>query len=187
MQRTTTATSGVSELNAAAERAAKRLPFETTGTDGGPVLADGPQKTPKHPTSAQIPLPNLPSGPTGPVFGDSMASDALTPAQRLAVAAIVCGRTFSAAAAQAGVNRKTLYEWRKQTAFMDAVEHYSREALEATAMRARSLMLKSTRALAESLDERRRGDSRFGWACRMVNSRHLWTLAQTMPRREDAE
>lgn len=200
--RNATAAGGAVELGNAAAVAANELPFASvltpTSPDGSLKTtyateaeataarsgeSDGiPQNPPESPTSAHFALPSLPSAATNP------RQDRLTPAQRLAVAAIVCGRTYSAAAVQAGVDRSTIYQWRKLPAFTEAIEHYSREALEATAMRARSLLLKSTRALAESLNEQRRhADSRFSWACRMVNSRHLWTLAQTIPAREEAE
>lgn len=43
--------------------------------------------------------------------------DPLTPGQRLAVAALVAGRTLTAAAELAGVSRPTIYAWRDSSVF----------------------------------------------------------------------
>ena len=103
--------------------------------------------------------------------------DGLTPAQRLAIAALVNGRTFSSAAILAGVSRTTLATWRKDPRFAQAITDLSREALEAAATRARNLMLKAMHTISEAIDSR----ERFDWSMRVVNSRRLWTLGSIVP------
>ena len=95
------------------------------------------QDFPLLPTSDVDALPSLPEE----------AGDALSPAQRLAVAAFVAGQTCAAAARAAGVSRRTIYNWRKEAAFTRAIDELSSEALEATAIRVRNLMLRSTRVM----------------------------------------
>ena len=141
-----------------------------------------------NPDAAADPAPqNAPNFPTpesdgSPILTDERPETGLTPKQRLAIAALVCGRTFSSAAIQAGVDRGTLFRWRRLPAFQKAVDELSREALEATAVRARNLMLKATRTLGEALG----GDERFAWAIRIANSKRLWELGQ-MPRPSAAD
>ena len=138
--------------------------------DLAPAVTDGSQYLPESPTPEQDGSPILTDGPVG-----------LTPSQKLAIAALVCGRTLSSAAIQAGVDRRTLYEWRKLPAFRDAVQQLSQEALEASATRARNLMLKATRTLGEALC----GRDRFDWAMRIANSRRVWDVGQILPKFED--
>jgi transposase-like protein len=120
---------------------------------------------PVLPTSALDRLPSLPPEP----------EDGLTPQQRLAIGALICGQTFSAAAQAAGVSRRTLYAWRRQPAFARALDDLSREALEATAVRVRNLMLRATRVLADAM----LGEDSFAGAIRVANSARLWAALKS--------
>ena len=139
---------------------------EIQSTNGTESINDAPttQDYPALPTPEHNGSPILPP-------------DGLTPAQRLAIAALVSGRTFSSAAIQAGVCRKTLYAWRQQPAFAAAVTELSREGLEAAATRARNLMLKATRTLGEAMN----GHDRFAWAMRVASNRRLWDAGRELP------
>ena len=100
--------------------------------------------------------------------------DNLTPGQRLAVAALVSGETFAAAARAAGVSRRTVYDWRQLPDFTKAVDGRSREALGAAVIRVRNLMLRATRVMGESMLDRDRGGLH---AFRVLNSARLWRVA----------
>lgn len=118
------------------------------------------QDFPLLPISETDALPSLPSE----------TDDELTPAQRLAVAAVVAGQTYITAARAAGVTRRTVYAWRQQPAFERAVDRLSRDALDAAAVRVRNLMLRATRVLADSM----LGPQAFDGAIRIANSTRLW-------------
>ena len=105
------------------------------------------------------------------------AGDNLTPAQRLAVAAIISGETFVAAARAANVSRRTLYQWRQTHAFKRAVEGRSREALDVVVIRVRNLMLRATRVLGETLLDEAPGRASAS-AIRVLNSSRLWAVAR---------
>ena len=119
------------------------------------------QDFPLLPTLESDGLPSLPEE----------ADDGLTPAQRLAVASLIRGENFAMAAKAAGVSRRTIYTWRNDPAFSQAVDNLSREALETTAIRVRNLMMRATRVLADAMVG---GDS-FNGAIRVANSSRLWT------------
>ena len=120
-------------------------------------------------------FPLLPTSHTDatPIVGEE-PGDNLTPGQRLAVAALVSGETFAAAARAAGVSRRTLYDWRQLPDFTKAVDGRSREALGAAVIRVRNLMLRATRVLGESMLDRDRGGLH---AFRVLNSARLWRVA----------
>lgn len=120
---------------------------------------------PLLPTSDVDPLPHVPEE----------AGDNLSPGQRLAVAALVAGGTFAAAARAAKVSPRTLYAWRQEPAFAAAVERTSREALATVVVRVRNLMLRSTRVLSESIDAGREASPLH--AFRVLNSPRLWAAA----------
>lgn len=101
--------------------------------------------------------------------------DNLSPAQRLAVAALVAGKTFCAAAREANVSRRTLYDWRQDPAFNRVVDKTSRDAMEATTVRIRNLMLRATRVLGDAMLEGGRDGSLS--AFRVLNSKNLWSTA----------
>lgn len=120
-------------------------------------------------------FPILPTSPTDPTLSlPPEADDKLTPAQRIAVAALVGGQTFCAAAREAKVSRRTLYAWRQEPAFQQAVDQTSRQAMSAALVRVRNLMLRATRVLGDAmLEDSRKADHAF----RVLNSRHLWATA----------
>jgi hypothetical protein len=128
------------------------------------------QDFPIPPTSEVDALPHVPEEP----------GDNLTPAKRLAVAALVAGQTFCEAARVAGVNRRTLYEWRQEPAFKSAVERTSRDALDVVVVRVRNLMLRATRVVGEAMNAER--ESSPVHAMRVLNSPRLWSV---MTRSED--
>lgn len=98
------------------------------------------------------------------------AGDPLTPQQRLAVAALACGQSFTVAAKAANVTRRTLYNWRQTDAFQRTLDQLTCDALTTTATRVRNLMLRATRVLAEGMV----GPDAFGSAMRVANSARLW-------------
>ena len=125
-------------------------------------------------TSEDFPL--LPTSDTDPKpCVPEEAGDNLTPAQRLAVAAIVSGQTFAAAARAARVSSRTLFSWRQEPDFARAVDQTSREAMSAVVVRVRNLMLRATRVLSESMNDE--GADRAVNAFRLLNSRQLWSTA----------
>lgn len=107
----------------------------------------------------------------------AVPDDGLTAAQRLAIGQLLCGSTMAACAARVGVSVRTLHRWRHQPAFAAVLNARSAEALEASCVRARNLMLKSTQLLAEALQE---GDA-TRWAARIVQMARVWQMAQTLP------
>jgi hypothetical protein len=123
------------------------------------------QDVPLGPTSDTNPLPILPEEP----------GDELSPAQRLALAAIASGSTFSMAARAANVDRRTVYRWRQEPAFKRVLDELSDEAMTTISIRVQNLMLKTTRVLSESL-----GAGNVNSALRIANSARLW--AQLQPR-----
>ena len=120
---------------------------------------------PSLPTSDADAQPHVPEEP----------GDNLTPGRRLAVAALVSGQTFAAAARAAKVSTRTLYPWRQEPAFAEAVERTSREAMAVVVVRVRNLMLRATRVLGEAMNEGR--ESSPVHAFRVINSSRLWTAA----------
>lgn len=131
------------------------------------------QDVPLCPTSLENPLPILPEE----------AEDGLTPAQRIAVAAIVAGQTSAMAARATGVSRRTLSRWRQQAAFKQAIDQLSVEALDASVTRVRNLMLRATRVMSEAL----MGHASMQAAYRVLNSARLWkVLESAKPAMEDA-
>ena len=121
-------------------------------------------------------FPLLPTSDTDatPTVGED-SDDKLTPGQRLAVAAIVSGENFAAAARAAKVSRRTLYAWRQEPDFRQAVESRSREAMSVAMLRVRNLMLRATRVMGEAMLEGGRDGSLS--AFRVLNSARLWRVA----------
>lgn len=122
------------------------------------------QDFPLLPTSESDPLPILPEE----------AGDSLSPQQRTAVAAFVCGQSFSMAANAANVSRRTIYNWRQQPEFKRTLDTLTRDALVTTATRVRNLMLRATRVLVEGMV----GRDAFGNAMRVANSGRLWAALE---------
>lgn len=122
------------------------------------------QDFPVLPTSHTDATPQLPDEP----------GDNFTPGQRLAIAALVAGETFVAAARAAKVSRRTLFGWRQEPAFQEAVERTSREAMATVVVRVRNMMLRGTRVLSEAITERDRGADH---AFKVLNSYRLWAAA----------
>lgn len=123
------------------------------------------QDFPLFPTSLENHLPSLPEE----------KGDGLTPAQRVAIAAIVGGQTFAMAARTAGVSQRTIFNWRRQPAFKQAVDQLSIESLDAAITRVRNLMLRATRVMSEALV----GADAPRTAHRVLNSARLWKLLET--------
>jgi transposase-like protein len=108
--------------------------------------------------------------------------DNLSPGQRLAVAALVAGATYTAAAREAGVSRRTLWQWRRQPAFQAALDRLSREAMLAVVMRVRNLMLRATRVMGDAMTDPARGATH---AFKVLNSRKLWDEAVAIGAEDD--
>ncbi len=125
---------------------------------------DATQDVPLCPASLANPSPSLPEEP----------GDRLEPAQRVAIAAIVAGQTFAMAARAAGISRRTLYRWRQEPAFKQAVDQLSIEALDASVTRVRNLMLRATRVMSEALV----GNDAARSAYRVLNSARLWKILE---------
>ena len=125
------------------------------------------QDCPLLPTSDVDATPHLPAEP----------DDNLTPQQRLAVAALVGGQTFAAAARAAGCGRRTLFDWRQQPAFRRAVDARSHEALDVVVVRMRNLMLRATRVLGEAMLDLPL-DNGARHAIRVVNSARFWAVLE---------
>ena len=123
--------------------------------------------------SQNVPFRPAPEHDGSPILTD----DGLSPRQRLALMALVSGRTLSSAAAQAGVDRRTIHRWRQEPAFAGTLSDLSREGLEAAAMRARNLLLKATRTSGEAMN----GHDRFAWAMRVASNRRLWDAGRELP------
>jgi transposase-like protein len=124
-------------------------------------------------------LPILPGKPADsaaePAQRSCEAVDSLLPRQRAAIAKLICGRSLAATAAELGISRTTLYRWRQDATFTRELNRLSQDAVETTATRARNLMLKATRVLADTLNNDR---DRFNWALKLVNSKRLWEMGQ---------
>lgn len=132
------------------------------------------QDFPLLPTSLENHLPSLPEE----------LGDGLSTAQRLAIAAIVSGQTFAAAARAAGVSRRTIFNWRQNANFKRAVDQLSAEALDASVMRVRNLMLRATRVMSEALV----GGDGLRAAYRVLNSARLWKVIEAArPADEDVQ
>ena len=129
------------------------------------------QDVPLCPNGASAELPILP-----PETGDD-----LSPTQRVAIAALIAGKTFAMAARYASVDRRTLYRWRQLPAFRRVMDEVSREALETTATRIRNLMLRATRVLSEGMT----GSDAFGCAIRVANSTRLWKALESAEHKLD--
>ena len=114
-------------------------------TDANPAAADVAAASPITQNYPELPQNASNASP-------SFTPDGLTPTQRVALAALVSGQTLAAAAARAGVCRKTLFNWRRQPAFNRALTELGREAMEAAAARTRIILLKATRAITAELD-----------------------------------
>jgi hypothetical protein len=77
----------------------------------------------------------------------------LTPAQEVAVALVVAGKTDGEVAEAAGVTRQTVWEWRRRhPAFIAEVNRRRMEVWEAAVERLRGLLLRAIEVLAEDLD-----------------------------------
>ena len=77
---------------------------------------------------------------------------------------------------------RTLYTWRSEPAFAEAVERTSRESLAVVVVRGRNLMLRATRVVGEAMNAER--DASPVHAMRVLNSSRLWSV---MERPADAE
>ena len=131
------------------------------------------QDFPLLPTSLENQSPSLPDE----------AGDGLSPAQRLAIAAIVAGQTYTTTARAAGVSRRALFTWRQKPEFKHAVDQLSAEALDAAVTRVRNLMLRATRVMSEAMV----GHDGPRAAYRVLNSSRLWrVLESTRPAEEDS-
>lgn len=77
----------------------------------------------------------------------------LTPAQEVAVALVLAGKTDGEVAEAAGVSRQTVWEWRHHhPAFIAAMNRARLEVWEAATERLRSLLTRAVEVLAEDLD-----------------------------------
>lgn len=97
----------------------------------------------------------------------------LTPQQRLAMEHLLAGRSFTKTAELLGITPRTLFEWRRNPAFINQLSLMSREALEAVAMRSRNLLLIGTDRLQRTMS--------FNEAMKVINSKRIWELANIMP------
>ncbi|MDR7520783.1 MAG: hypothetical protein QN123_14605 [Armatimonadota bacterium] len=77
----------------------------------------------------------------------------MTPAQEVAVALVLAGKTDGEAASAAGVTRQTVWEWRHHhPAFIAEVNRRRKEAWGAAAERLRGLLGRAVEVLADGLD-----------------------------------
>jgi hypothetical protein len=76
------------------------------------------------------------------------AESELTPAQQLAIAAIVSGKSYTEAAEAAGVDRRTLFEWRQLSGFAAALRDELQALRDAAGARLLGLADKAIDALA---------------------------------------
>jgi hypothetical protein len=130
------------------------------------------QDVPLCPRSELDPSPILPEE----------SGDELSPAQRIALAAIVSGSTFSMAARAANVDRRTVFRWRSEPAFKRVLDELNAEAHETISIRVRNLMLKTTRVLSESL-----GSGNVTSAIRIANSARLWSALNAGAPKSESE
>lgn len=86
----------------------------------------------------------------------STATDELTERQRAAIALLVAGKTYTAAADELGVNRRTVWEWKQQAAFQAALTTELEALREAVHTRLLALADKAVSALERTLES---GDS----------------------------
>ena len=94
-----------------------------------------------------------------------------------AIALLVGGRTYAQAASELGVDRTTIFRWRREPEFSGELKRRLEEVLDAVAMRTRAAMLKSSDLLAQAL----KSEQAFNWAFKVMNSKRVWDLASTMP------
>lgn len=112
-----------------------------------------------------------------PAGTSAFADDGLSPQQRLAIGTLLCGGTLASCAARVGVSVRTLYKWRHEPNFAFQFNRRSAEALEASCVRARNLLLKSTQVVNEMLYGRGRED----WALRVIKTNKIWEMAHHLP------
>jgi hypothetical protein len=79
------------------------------------------------------------------------AESELTPAQQLAIAAIVSGKSYTEAAEAAGVGRRTLFEWRQLSGFAAALRDELQALRDAVATRLLGLADRAIDALEKVL------------------------------------
>jgi hypothetical protein len=77
----------------------------------------------------------------------------LTPAQEVAIALVLAGKTDGEAALAAGVTRQTVWEWRhRHPAFIAEVNRQRQEVWEAATERLRGLLIRAVEVLDEGLN-----------------------------------
>ncbi|MCD6552444.1 MAG: helix-turn-helix domain-containing protein [Anaerolineae bacterium] len=110
----------------------------------------------------------------------------VTPKQRKAIEALLTTGSVAAAAKAAGVSRQTLYRWRKDTDFQDALRDAEREALQALSRSLVRLAEKATRTLEEMMESAER-DSVKVRAADVVLARLLQVKSAADAEREAAK
>ena len=122
-------------------------------------------------------LPKLPEVPDDLTIDDVVAACAevdLSPAQKIAVAALVCGKTALWAAHKAGVSPRTVHRWRQLPLFNETITSLSDTTLEAALVRMRTLLLRSTHVISTALREA----DRERWAMRIIASPQIWKMGR---------
>lgn len=118
--------------------------------------------------------PRLPDDPTEDDFIRATADLALSPGQKIALAALVCGHTAMSAAHKAKVSPRTLYRWRQEPLFKATLDELTDTAMEAAVVRMRTLLLRSTHVISDTL----LGSDRDRWAMRVIACPQVWKMGR---------
>jgi hypothetical protein len=118
--------------------------------------------------------PQLPEDPTEAELIVAAEDARLSPAQRIAIAALVCGQTAIVAARRAGVTPRTIHRWQQEPAFNETLNRLSDETMNAASRRVRNLLLRGTHVIADALH----GSDQYRWAMRVVGSSQVWKMSQ---------
>jgi hypothetical protein len=122
-------------------------------------------------------LPKPPEVPDDVKIEDvvvACADVSLSPAQKIALAALVCGKTALWAAHKANVSPRTIYRWRQEALFKETLESLSDTTMDAAVIRMRTLLLRSTHVISTALlqsDQER-------WAMRIIASPQVWKMGR---------
>jgi len=120
-----------------------------------------PAPTRQNPTESDTPKDTTPE-PIDPTRQNPTDSDTqsapppnLTHRQQTAITLLLAGHTMTSVAANLGLHRSTLYEWKRQSDFMQELNRRHQEIRRASDARLRLLLLQSTQAALDSLKKKR--------------------------------
>ena len=121
---------------------------------------------------------NFPKFPSGE---NHDCDNSLSEQQRAAIVLLASGKTYGAAAQAIGVDRRTLFNWRRDPAFADALRRFRHEAWHSAVDQLRALVHPALKVLTEELSAPN-NRSRFRAAVAVLRAANIRSVA---PRLDD--